>query len=207
MPDEATRIAVRRWRDPRLWIGVALVVLAVLVGARVLVSAGSLTDVTVVVHDVRAGSTVGPDDLATTRVHFDDDATAVRYFGVDEAPPAGARAVRDLAAGELLGRADLETGPHDLLLQLPLGVDPAGMPAGLRPGDHVDVWAVRDGQARRGDSVPVAADVVVIAATADPASTGSSSEVLVGLPARRPDVATILDELHGADVILIRHGR
>jgi hypothetical protein len=207
MPDEATRVAVRRWRDPRLWIGVALVVLAVLVGARVLAGAGHLTDVTVVVHDVPAGSTVGPDDVATTRVHFDDDATAVRYFGSHDAPPAGSRAVRDLAAGELLARADVETGPHDTLLQLPLGVDPGGMPAGLRAGDHVDVWAVRDGQARHGESVPVAADVVVVAATADPASTGSSSEVLVGLPAHGPDVATMLDQLHGADVILLRHGR
>jgi hypothetical protein len=205
MPDKAARVAVRRWRDPRLWIGVTLVVLAVLLGARVLAGAGGMTDVSFVVHDVVAGSTVGPGDLATTRVHFDDDATAVRYFAAGAAPPLGARAARDLSAGELLARSDLTSGQSPLL-ELPLGVAPSGMPAGLQRGDHVDVWAVRDGTGRQGDSRTVAADVVVLAAGADSAPTGSGQQVLVGVPARGSDVAAMLDELHGADVVLVRHG-
>jgi hypothetical protein len=207
MPDKAARVAVRRWRDPRLWIGVTLVVLAVLLGARVLADAGGMTDVSFVVRDVVAGSTVGPGDLATTRVHFDDDATAVRYFAAGEAPPLGARAARDLSAGELLARSDLVTTGQSPLLELPLGVDPSGMPAGLQRGDHVDVWAVRDGAGRQGDSRTVAADVVVLAAGADSAPTGSGEQVLVGVPGRGSDVAAMLDELHGADVVLVRHGR
>jgi hypothetical protein len=207
MPDKAARVTVRRWRDPRLWMGVTLVVLAVLLGARVLAGAGGMTDVSFVVHDVVAGSTVGPDDLATTRVHFDDGATALRYFATDEAPPVGARAARDLAAGELLARSDLLTTGRDPLLEVPLGVDSSGMPAGLQRGDHVDVWAVRDGPGQQGDSRAVAADVVVLAAAADSATAGSREQVLVGVPDQGSDVAAMLDELHGADVVLVRHGR
>jgi hypothetical protein len=81
------------------------------------------------------------------------------------------------------------------------------MPAGLQRGDHVDVWAVRDGAGRQGDSSPVAADVVVLAAGADSVPTGSGEQVLVGIPGRGSDVAAMLDELHGADVVLVRHGR
>jgi SAF domain len=207
MPDKAARVAVRRWRDPRLWIGVTLVVLAVLLGARVLAGAGGMTDVSFVARDVVAGSTVGPGDLATTRVHFDDDATEVRYFAAGQAPPLGARAARDLSAGELLARSDLVTTGESQLLELPLGVDPSGMPAGLQRGDHVDVWAVRDGPGKQGDSRPVAVDVVVLAAGTDSVPTGSGEQVLVGLPDRGSDVAAMLDELHGADVVLVRHGR
>jgi hypothetical protein len=197
--DKALRVRMRRWSDPRLWVGVLVVVAAVLLGARFLARAADTV--------APAGTPLGADDLRTTRVHFEDDSTAARYYPASFALPTGARAGQDLSAGQLLARSAVSTDAEERV-ELPLAVDAAGFPAGLVAGDRVDVWAVRDRRARNAGGIAgrVARDVVVLASVADQTASGQR-RVLVGLsPGEDAKVADMLEVLHGADVILVRHG-
>jgi hypothetical protein len=205
--DKALRVRMRRWSDPRLWVGVLVVVAAVLLGARFLANAADTVAVSALAHDVPAGTPLGADDLRTTRVHFEDDSTAARYYPASFALPTGARAGQDLSAGQLLARSAVSTDAEERV-ELPLAVDAAGFPAGLVAGDRVDVWAVRDRRARNAGGIAgrVARDVVVLASVADQTASGQR-RVLVGLsPGEDAKVADMLEALHGADVILVRHG-
>jgi Flp pilus assembly protein CpaB len=205
--DKAMRVKTRRWRDPRMWVGVLLVIASVLLGARFLARAGDTVPVSTVAHDIPAGSPLLADDLRTTRVHFDDDATASRYYASSAPLPSGAHAAQDLAAGQLLARSAVSTDTAQSV-ELPLAVGAAGFPVGLVKGDRVDVWAIRDRKTRTGGSSErIAADVVVLASTDDPATSGDR-RVLVGLTATDDDtVGRMLNALHDADVVLIRRGR
>ena len=61
-PDDvpvATRAASAGWRDPRLWVGVVLVVGSVVVGARVLATADDHTSVWVAARDLAPGTVIG----------------------------------------------------------------------------------------------------------------------------------------------------
>ena len=103
----AVRSSPPGWRDPRLWVGVAIVAASVLVGVRVLAAADESVAVWAVAADVGAGDRLGEADLVTTRVRFTDGEALERYFTVEDTLPEDLRLLRGLAAGELLPRAAL----------------------------------------------------------------------------------------------------
>lgn len=57
-PPPATRVGRSGWRDPRLWIGVVLVTVSVVAGARLLAAADDTVTVWAVVDDLGAGSAI-----------------------------------------------------------------------------------------------------------------------------------------------------
>ena len=204
----AQRLRSARWRDPRLWLGVLLVVASVLVGAALFSSADDTVAVWAVDHDVSAGMPLTADDVHAVRVHFDESGGEASYLTADDALPADARAGRDLAAGELVAVsavADVRAGPD----RLPLAVSAGGLPAGLVVGDTVDVWAQPSLDAAGADQRPsrqVLDDVMVMSLGAEAAGgLDTAREVLVALPGQT-DVGDVLDGLRGSDVILVLVG-
>ncbi len=202
---------MRRWTDLRLWLGIALVLAAVVIGGRVLAGADTTVPVPVLRHDVTAGSRLSVGDLGTARVHFDDSATAAVYFSSVDDLPANAIAAHDLARGQLLPKTAVVDDRSKQVVEVPIAVPPTGIPSGLTKGDHVDVWTVRDvsGKAKvTGTAELVMTDVVMLSVSADPSGVDSSDrQVLLALPAAADDqVAKLLESVHGADVVLIRHG-
>lgn len=207
----AQRLRVQRWRDPRLWLGVLLVVVSVLAGAALFTSADDTVPVWAADSDVSAGMPLTSDEVHSVRVHFGDGTSAAAYLPADEPIPGGIVAGRDIAAGELIVAAavdDASASPD----RLPLLVTPAGLPAGLVVGDRVDVWAVPaqdsagTGSAGSAKARQVLDDVTVSSLGAEASGgLGSSREVLVALPAQT-DVAAVLDGLSGADVVLVLVG-
>lgn len=202
----AVRLRVRRWRDPRLWLGVLLVAASVLAGATLFSRADDTVAVWAADVDVRAGMPLGPDDVHVVRVRLDGGIGA--YLPADSPLPAGAVAGHDLAAGELLASSSVDAvdpGPD----RLPLAVASSGVPAGLALGDVVDVWAVPSDDGDRSGprtSQQVLDDVVVSSLGAPPAGgIDANREVLVALP-DHSDVGEVLDGLRGADVVLVLVG-
>ncbi|MBW6551905.1 hypothetical protein MMA91_24640, partial [Salmonella enterica] len=57
-PPPAVRASTPGWRDPRLWVGVAIVAVSVVGGARLLASADDTVAVYGVVTDMGAGDEV-----------------------------------------------------------------------------------------------------------------------------------------------------
>jgi hypothetical protein len=111
---------------------VALVLLAVVVGARVFNAASRTEPVLAVTHDVAAGTVLTADDLTVV----DAQVPADRYLR-DRAAAVGKVAGRPLGSGELLPRAALEASPPRTTLTVPLA---DGNAPQLHAGQRIEVW-------------------------------------------------------------------
>jgi hypothetical protein len=196
-----------RWRDPKLWLGIVLVLGSIVVGARVLASADDTTAVWQLTHDIPAGSPLTSSDLRATRVHFDDPAVAGRYLLADQPVQPGARATRDLQAGEILAGSAVTSASGPATRQLPLGVSAVHEPADLRAGDHVQVWAVPASSSGVGSRAAppslVLDDVTVLSVGSSAVGVSAERQVLVSLTPRT-DVGAVLRQITGASVVLVR---
>jgi hypothetical protein len=192
-----------------MWLGVLLVLTAVVVGAKVMAAADDTQQLWAADRDIPAGTVLTSADVHRTRVHFTDD-TARRYLTAAKPFPSGSRLVSDVAAGDLVPRSALADAGSAPALQLPLGVTAAGIPAGLAVGDHVDVWVAPSptSSTSRGQvtSRRILSDVVV-ASLGEQGLGGltTARQVLVSLDSGT-DVASVLDAVSGASVVLVRLG-
>ncbi len=140
-PPAAARTTRPGWRDPRFWIGVAIVAVSVVAGARLLGAADESVTVWAASDDLAAGAEVTADDLEPRQVRFVDADDLDRYYRADQALPAEARLVRGVGDGELLPRAAVGTSDAAGVLQLPIAVDL--VPESVGSGSIVSVY-VRD---------------------------------------------------------------
>ncbi len=145
MPDmpaspKAARLASPSWLDTRLVLGVLLVLVSVVVGARVLSSADRSYRVYVATHDIAAGVTLTGDDFREEEVRL-EVAQVNRLVPVTaDGPPSGRTSVRPLTAGDLVLRSSLEERRNFDLRQFTLNVEPGHAPPDLRAGEQVDVY-------------------------------------------------------------------
>jgi hypothetical protein len=136
----ARRSSPPGWRDPRLWIGVAIVAASIVVGGVVLGTSDETVPVWAAADTLGAGHVLTADDLAVRRVRFEDTDAAELYLRADRRLPADLRLRHDVGAGELLPRAAVDrTSSHDLR-EVPVSVAPDQVPAAVGVGDVVDVY-------------------------------------------------------------------
>lgn len=171
-------------------LGVLLVLASTVFGAAAVAAGTSSTGYWAVRSDVRAGDEIQRTDLVKTEAHVPDDA-ARHLMPTGEALPARLDALvwsRDMAAGTLIGSAELENRQADGVTELPLTVTDGAAPTDLRRGDRVDVWVgPGPGEDAEEESVRVLQDVRVV-------SSGGSSSVAPA-PSR-----TVLVDVAGADL-------
>jgi hypothetical protein len=136
------RAATPGWRDPRLWVGVLIVTVSVVAGARLLGAADDTVSVWSAASDLGAGDTLTADDLVSTRVRFADDGDLDGYFTVGDELPADLELTRGVGAGELLPRAAVGSAGDSELLQVPIAVDAGQVPGSVQSGSVVDVYLV-----------------------------------------------------------------
>lgn len=138
----AQRAAPPGWRDPRLWIGVAIVAVSVVAGARLLGSADDTVSVWAVSSDMGPGDEVSENDLIVHRIQFADDSELDRYFSVDDELPADLELSRGVGAGELLPRGAVGSAAETDTLQVPVAVDAEQVPVSVEDGSVVDIYLV-----------------------------------------------------------------
>lgn len=138
----AVRAAPPGWRDPRLWIGVAIVAVSVVAGARLLASADDTVSVWALSSDMGAGDEVREDDLIAHQIRFADDTELQHYFSVDDKLPADLELTRGVGEGELLPRGAVGSAAETDTLQIPLAVDAEQVPASVQDGSVVDIYLV-----------------------------------------------------------------
>ncbi|MEP7736298.1 hypothetical protein ABKW28_01465 [Nocardioides sp. 31GB23] len=201
------------WRDPRLWVGVALVAGSVVLGARLLAAADDMVTVWSAGSDLGVGQRLEPDDLVAQRVRFDDARAVAGYLGADDELPADATLVRPVAAGELVPAAALGSAQDSGRVELPLSVDPERLPD-LGAGMTVDVYLLatgRDADGRRIelDPGPVLADVTVVDAGTPDGGFGSSGQrrVVVAVPEDDADAYVALLGRLGEPTVLVSRAR
>lgn len=190
-------------------VGIAVVAVCVLLGARLFASADDTVTVWAARSDVPAGSTVTAGDLQPQRLRFGSAALAARYVSADDPPPAGLVLTRAVAAGELLPRAALGSGDRQQLAEVPIAVPTEAVPATLRAGELVDVWVTPEEGESAGAprAVRVLQQVRVVAVPSSGSALGPSTtrQVLVGLPVEEQGrLASALAQLAGGAPVLVR---
>lgn len=202
------RVRPPRWLDLRLVLGVLLVLVSVLLGARVVGAADTTVPVWAAAGDLAAGTVLSPDDLVAVDVRLDD--AADRYLATSTHPEgrALARAVRE---GELLPRSVLEDVPE--LDRIALPVQAGYVPPGLARGQVVDVYAVADpaaGAAGSADGqvalVVGAAPVQAVSGRADGVLSSAATTVQVVVAVRADDAADVLAAIGGRPLVVVVHG-
>lgn len=210
----ATRSTAPGWRDPRLWIGLLIVAVSVVVGARVLAAADDTVAVWAVSADAGPGAELTAGDLVAHRVRFADEADDASYFAVDDELPPRMLLVRGVGAGELLPRAAV--GAADQAgdtVDLPLAVDPDLVPSSVGSGSVVDVYLVSKPGKRQTSATsapPALSEVTVVDAPNPESGFGASSgrrQLVVSVSSA--DAASFLAALGATDspvLTVVRRG-
>lgn len=175
-PPAATRVGRPTWRDPRLWVGVALVAGSVLAGARLLAHADDSVSVWAARADLGAGRVLAADDLTVREVRFVDPDDQQVYLLADQPFPTDLRLARDLGAGELVARSALGAAGDPDLLTVPLAVPALAVPPDVAAGARVDVWVTTEDAEGGSVARPLLTDVLVVAAPTRSDAFGSSGD-------------------------------
>ncbi|MCC3267959.1 hypothetical protein MUG94_12615 [Arthrobacter gengyunqii] len=202
MQASAPRLKKPSWKDPRLLLGI-LLVLASTAGVVALVgSADQTTEVFAVDEAIPLGTLVAAEDFAVVQVRLGD--VSETYLPASEGIPENAVASSLLRKGELLSRADL--GKADELDRKPVGLrvdDP--LPAETEAGSRVDVWMSMPDE-RNGFKEPkqilTAAEISEL--TIDESVLGANRATQLMVLVEDGDLATLLNaQSNGAKIAVV----
>ncbi|MBT0994653.1 hypothetical protein KIN34_10170 [Cellulomonas sp. DKR-3] len=204
----AARLRRPGWRDPRLLAGVAMVAVAVALGAWAVRTAQATVGVYAVRDTVVPGQAVGADDLLVVEAGL-PAAALDGYLSADQPLPEDVVVLRTVGAGELLPRAAVGDA-GDVALR-PVAVPVRSAPSDeVVPGAVVDVWftPAQDSRAadEGADTAPrVLAEAVTVAEVQRPdgAFAGSGASVVhVLVPAGTlPDLLAALSADGSLDAV------
>lgn len=194
----ATRAQPPGWRDPRLWVGVAIVAVSIVAGARILGAADDSVTVWAAARDVAPGDTVREDDLVSTSVRFGDSTDLDHYLLTSAPLPDDLRLTRGLGAGELVPAAALGSGEEADTVIVSLAFPHELIPTNIGAGSVIELLVIPDDNGADAKSVTsepttVLSDVVVIDAPSAADSLGSVSrgrQLVLGIPESESDALT-----------------
>ena len=203
----ASRLALPRWFDARMVVGILLVLSSVVVGAKVFSSADTSTSVWAAARDLPAGARIQGADLKAVKVRLGDGS---RYVSAVGAGPVGYVLTRPVGAGELL--------PSKAFVDPAKAADPAlnrrevtvpvrqdHWPADLESSQVVDVYATT-----KTDGAVPARILAGITVGSVPSKSrdvfGSSGEASgsVTLLVRDDQVAALVGAVESSELDLVR---
>lgn len=202
------------WRDPRLWLGIAIVAVSVVAGARLLASADDTVALWAVTADMGAGDVVSEADLVVQRVRFADAQRLDLYFTAEERLPADLELLHSVGEGELLARAAVGSAAESDVLQVPISVASERVPVSVDAGSVVDVMIVArpaqpGGRAPIGPGEAALEGVTVVAAPPLTDSFGTSGERQLDLAVPEADAQAffeLLNSLESPVLTVLRRG-
>lgn len=200
----ARRLAAPGWLDARLVLGVLLVLVSVVVGARVLSSADRSETMWVLTKPLAAGTQLSAGDLEAGRVRL--FANAGSYVPAIGAKPVGYVLRRALGAHELLPR-DAVGAPGEVdIRQVTVSVVRGHAPPDLTVGQLVDVYVTPGAAASRTATGPprlVLAGLTVLQRSQEARLGGNDQDGIV-LRALPDQVSPLLAALAEGRIDLVR---
>jgi hypothetical protein len=199
------RLAVPRWLDARVAVGLLLVLVSVATGARIVSTAGHLTPVYAAAHDLVPGEQLTRSDLQVVRVRLDDGGS--RYLAAAAAAPVGYVVTRVVSAHELLPAGALT--PEAALAgtrMVTVPVQPGHLPADLGRGDLVDVYVTPKAVAGKDAPAPslVLSKVAVDSREGGSRTFGGQSTLAVVLVVDQSAVAATVRAIESGVIDLVR---
>lgn len=189
----------RRYRDPRLLIGLMLVTVSIGAVVGIVALADEGEEVLAAPRLLVEGERVDLDDLEPRRVVLGVDGHG--YMTAADIPEAGIVITRTIGAGELvpLSAVGDERGPRSTTIVVTLST---ALGATVRPGDQLDLWAAPAEEAGRfgAPSVIASGTQLVRTVAVDGIVTGGEAGRIEVLVAGR-DVARILFALANGDAL------
>ena len=133
----AARLRTPSWRDSRLVAGVVLVLLSMVIGGKVVATAGDTVPMYAAAASLEPGQPVTQSDVKRVDVQLGGDRNS--YVAADHDIAPGTFALREVRPGELVPRSALGPKAKVNLKPVTLPVD-SGAAAALDAGSIVDVW-------------------------------------------------------------------
>lgn len=177
-PPAAARVRRFRWRDVRLWVGLALIIVSMVVGARLLSGPDGSVTVWRAARDLPVGATPAVEPV-TVRL---GDAVG-DYLPVDL--PVDGRMVLPVPAGALLPARAVGAAVADDVRLVTVPVDPLHAPVTLEAGDRVDVWATPSDGGLMGRPELVLPAITVVNADRETVGAGGEVAVILQVPQAR----------------------
>lgn len=189
----ASRLALPGWLDVRLVVGLLLVLVSVVIGARIIAAADDTVPVLVAADDLVPGQPLTTELVETRGVLIDQGLD--HYFTGEVGE--GHVVVRPVSRGELLPRSAVSPVTEiEAVRYVTVPVQPQEMPTGLEAGGLVDVWVpAADGD---GPAELLLAGVTVTASSAGAGGLGTTGQVQVTLAVVADDLDAVTAELVAA---------
>jgi hypothetical protein len=190
----AKRLQRPSWRDPRLLVGLVLVLLGTALGARIIATSDDTVPMYAASTVIRPGDHLTSDNVRRVDVQLGDETS--RYLSARSAVPDDSYALRDIPEGELVPLSAVGTGSTVTVQAVTVEVD-ANSARGLPANAVVDVWvSSRDTQStqeRYLEATLALERVSVSPVTQDPSRFGAAaSSMAVQLRVPRNKVAEII---------------
>ena len=190
------RLRRPRWKDPRLIVGVVLVVASVLMGALLVSRLAETTPVLVARSPIVPGDPIDPDNLTLVEMRLGDQHDL--YLGALEAIPDGSVATRAVQAGELLPLSAVGQSADVPLRPIVIPVD-STVAESVAPGVSVELWHTAAAQ----ESGDVEAELLVERGVVRSIDEGSS----LGMRSMAVEVLVPSDDLAAVLQVLSRDER
>ena len=188
-------------RDLRLYVGIGLVLISMLIGAKLVSSADSRVELWTAESDLSAGTVIRATDLRLTAVGVDDPSSYVQ----SSVSLVGKTLRRSIGAGELIGASAVADQPGQQHRLVTIAVDALHAPPGLARGERVDVYMT---QSESSGASPVPLLMLSDVLVSDPGSADASGSGQFGVVVDVPIAQTVkaVEAARGGQVDIVRAG-
>lgn len=193
----AMRLRAPRWKDPRLIVGIVLVLVSILLGGLLAARLSQTTTVLVAREPIVAGDLLSAEDFTSAEVRLGDHAG--RYLATPDQVPEGAVALRSVDAGELVPLGAIGQDASSALRPIMIPVDKA-VAESVTPGRAVELWRTGKGEEKGTSRAELLVEEALVRRVEDGSTLGMRSkavEVLVP----RDSIAAVLEALGDGDAV------
>lgn len=184
------------WRDPRVLAGIALIVVSMLIGARLLSGGSDTVQAWQAVRDLAPGAVVTPEDVVAVAIPAGLAASYADGAGLPTAPLD-----RPLLAGELLPVPSDVDAVDARWVTVP--VEPLHAPVDLAAGERVDVWSTEGADLGVAPAPELVLEGVLVSNVAiDGVGLGGEYGVVLEIDPR--DAAALLEAVRTGGIDLVR---